>query len=209
MPPPPGEIDTLLTDLERFVHERPRLPPLVQAALLHYQFETIHPFLDGNGRLGRLLIVFFLVARERLPEPLLYLSPYFETHREEYYGALQAVRERGDLDRWLTLFLDGVCAQAIDAVARAERLTDLRERYRSTVAAATRGIANQVAELAMERPVLTSRVVESRLDVSRPAALKALRQLAALGLLTEAAEGPRGQLRWRAHEVLSVLTDEL
>jgi Fic family protein len=208
VPPPPEELDALLTDLERFVHEAPRLPPLVQAALVHHQFETIHPFLDGNGRLGRLLIVFFLVVRDRLPEPLLYLSPYFESHREEYYSALQAVRERGDLDQWLELFLDGVRIQATDAVARAERLTDLREQYRTTVQAATRGVANQVAELALEQPVLTSRVVETRLDVSRPAALKALRQLADLGILIEAAGGPRGQFRWRAHDVLAVLTDE-
>lgn len=208
VPPPPDELAGLLSDLEFFVHEDPRLPPLVQAALVHHQFETIHPFADGNGRLGRLLIVFFLVVRDRLPEPLLYLSPYFESHRERYFDALQGVRERGDFDRWLALFLDGVRTQAIDAITRAERLTDLRERYRVTVQAATRGIANQVAEFALERPVLNSRVVEARLGVSRPAALKALRQLEALGVLAEAGGGPRGQLRWRANEVLQVLTDE-
>jgi len=131
VPPPPGELHVLLTDLERFVHEEPVLPPLVQAALVHYQFETIHPFLDGNGRLGRLLIVFFLVVRGRLPEPLLYLSPYFEARRQQYYDALQGIRERGEFHRWLGLFLDGVRVQAIDAVARAERLADLREHYRS------------------------------------------------------------------------------
>jgi len=208
VPPPPDELDALLTDLELFVHEEPRLPPLAQAALVHYQFETIHPFLDGNGRLGRLLIVFFLVVRDRLPEPLLYLSPYFEAHRQAYYEALQGVRERGDLDGWLALFLDGVRTQATDAVARAEQLTDLRECYRAAVQATTRGIANQVVEIAVEQPVLTARVVETRLGVSRPAALKALRQLAGLGILTESSGGPRGQLRWRAHDVLSVLTDE-
>ena len=209
VPPPPEELADLLSDLERFVHEDPQLPPLVQAALLHYQFETIHPFLDGNGRLGRLLIVFFLVVRGRLPEPLLYLSPYFEARRQAYYDALQGVRQQGDLDQWLGLFLDGVRTQAIDAITRAERLIDLRERYRGEVRAATRGIANQVAELALEQPVLNARVVEDRLGVSRPAALKALRQLADLGILVEAAAGMRGQLRWRAHEILSVLTDEI
>ncbi len=208
VPPPPEELADLLSDLERFIHEDPQLPPLVQAALLHYQFETIHPFLDGNGRLGRLLIVFFLVVRGRLPEPLLYLSPYFEARRQAYYDALQSVRQEGDLDRWLGLFLDGVRTQAIDAITRAERLIDLRERYRGEVRAATRGIANQVAELALEQPVLNARVVEDRLGVSRPAALKALRQLDDLGILVEAAAGMRGQLRWRAHEILSVLTDE-
>ncbi len=208
VPPPPGEVGALLTDLERFIHESPRLPPLVQAALVHYQFETIHPFLDGNGRLGRLLIVFFLVLRDRLPEPLLYLSPYFEAHRDEYYAQLQRVREAGDFDAWLGFFLTGVRVQALDAVTRAERLTDLRERYRAAVRGKTRGMANQVVELALSQPVLTSRVVESRLDASRPAALTALRQLEDLGILSRADEGPRGQFRWRAQEVLGALTEE-
>jgi len=208
VPPPPDELDRLLTDLELFIHETPQTPPLVQAALVHYQFETIHPFLDGNGRLGRLLIVFFLVVRDRLPEPLLYLSPYFEARRPQYYDALQGVRERGAFDDWLKLFLDGVRTQAIDALARAERLTDLREHYRAEVQARTRGIANQLVDLAFEQPVLNTRVVEARLGVSRPAALNALRQLGDVGLLEEVSEGPRGQLRWRAEQVLTVLTDE-
>jgi Fic family protein len=209
VPPPPSELADLLSDLERFVHEEPALPPLVQAALVHYQFETIHPFLDGNGRLGRLLIVFFLVVRDRLPEPLLYLSPYFESRREQYYDALQGVRERGDVDRWLALFLDGVTAQAGDAVRRAERLTDLREHYRETVQERTRGgAANQLVAVAFEQPVLTARLVERRLGMSRPGALKALRQLADLGLLTEVPGGPRGQIRWRADGVLAVLLDD-
>jgi Fic family protein len=106
------------------------------------------------------------------------------------------------------LFLDGVHTQATDAVARAERLTDLRDRYRSAVHAATRGVANQLVELAAEQPVSTTRVVEARLGVSRPAALKALRQLTDLGILTEFSGGPRGQLRWRAHEILAELADE-
>lgn len=209
VPPPPDELGGLMTDLERFIHEEPRLPPLVQAALLHYQFETIHPFLDGNGRLGRLLIVFFLVVRERLPEPLLCLSPYFEERRQEYYGALQGVRERGELDLWLGLFLDGVRVQAIDAVTRAERLVDLRERYRAAVQDTTRGVANQLVEIVIGQPVLNARVTETLLEVSRPAALKALRHLEDLGILTRAAGGPRRQLRWRAPEVIDVLTEEL
>lgn len=208
VPPPPDQLSDLLTDLERFIHEEPRVPPLVQAALVHYQFETIHPFLDGNGRLGRLLVVFFLVTRDRLPAPLLYLSPFFESRREQYYAALQGVRERGDLDDWLGLFLDGVRTQAIDAVTRAERLTDLRERYRAEVQAATRGAANQLVDLAFEQPVLNARTAEQRLGISRPAALTALRQLADLGVITEVSGGPRGQLRWQAHEILAVLTAE-
>jgi cell filamentation protein, protein adenylyltransferase len=205
VPPPPGELARLLSDLERFVHEDPQLPPLVQAALVHYQFETIHPFLDGNGRIGRLLIVFFLVVRDRLPSPLLYLSPFFEARRQAYYDALQGVRQRGELDAWLRLFLDGVQTQANDALARAERLGDLRERYRASVQAMTRGGANRLVDLVFEQPVVNSRTVERRLGLSRPAALNALRQLETLGILGSAAEGPRGQLRWRAQEVLELL----
>lgn len=191
MPPPPDALGTLLDDLELFTHEEPSLPPLIQAALLHYQFETIHPFRDGNGRLGRLLVVFFLVVRDRLPAPLLYISPYFEERRTAYYDALQGVRERGDIDTWLSMFLDAVTTQAIDAVGRAERLTDLREGYRQRVQDATRGSANQLV------------------DITRPSALAALRTLADLQILTEATDGPRRQLRWRAHDVLRVLvTDE-
>ncbi len=208
VPPPPDELSELIDDLESFIHEAPTSPPLVQAALLHYQFETIHPFLDGNGRLGRLLIVFFLIIRDRLPAPLLYISPYFEQRRTEYYNALQGVRERGDIDAWLTMFFNAVSTQAGDAVSRAEQLTDLRERYRDLVQGATRGSANQLVDLAFEQPVLTARTVERRLGITRPPSLAALRTLAQLGILTEAADGPRGQLRWRAHEILEVLVAE-
>jgi Fic family protein len=205
VPPPPGELAGLLSDLERFVHEDPQLPPLVQAALVHYQFETIHPFLDGNGRIGRLLIVFFLVVRDRLPAPLLYLSPFFEGRRQAYYAALQGVRQRGELDSWLRLFLDGVHTQANDALVRAERLSDLRERYRASVQATTRGGANRLVDLVFEQPIVNSRTVERRLGLSRPAALNALRQLESLGILGSDGEGPRGQLRWRAQDVLQLL----
>ena len=208
VPPPPAEVGPLLDDLERFVHDEPKLPPLVQAALLHYQFETIHPFLDGNGRLGRLLIVFFLVVRNRLTEPLLYLSPYFERRRDRYYEALQLVRENGAFDNWLGLFLDAVTTQAADAVNRAERLTDLKERYRAVVREASRGAANRLVDLAFEQPVLTTNVVERRLGITRPAALAALRRLADLAILQPSTTGPRGQLRWQARSILDVLTEE-
>lgn len=181
----------------------------MQAALLHYQFETIHPFLDGNGRLGRLLIVFFLVVRERLPEPLLYLSPYFERRREHYYRALQAVRENGELDGWLALFLDAIAVQAADAVTRAERLTDLREQYRSSVRDVTRGAANQLVDLAFQHPVLTAGLVETQLCISRPAALAALRQIEQLRIVEPGRSALRGQLRWRAPAILEVLTEEV
>ncbi len=208
VPPPPDAIGDLLGDLERFIHDDAPMPPLLEAALVHYQFETIHPFLDGNGRLGRLLIVFLLVLRGRLPAPLLYISPYFEARRDRYYEALQGVRERGDLDSWLETFFDAVTTQATDAVGRAELLIDLRERYRSTVQESTRGSANPLVDLAFEQPVLTARLVQTRLEISRTSALTALRHLDALGILDEASDGPRGQLRWRATMILDVLTED-
>ena len=149
------------------------------------------------------------MVRGRLPEPLLYLSPYFEARRQAYYDALQGVRQQGDLDRWLGLFLDGVRTQAIDAITRAERLIDLRERYRGEVRAATRGIANQVAEL---RPRTAGSERTGRGGSSRrepPGCPEGPATTRDLGILVEAAAGMRGQLRWGAHEILSVLTDEI
>jgi Fic family protein len=209
VPPPPEVMGPLLDDWERFVHDGSDLPPLVEAALLHYQFETIHPFLDGNGRLGRLLIVFFLVLRDRLPHPLLYLSPYFEARRDEYYDRLQGVRERGDIAGWLGFFLRGIDVQATDALHRAERLTDLREDYRARVQEAYRSKAIVLLDLAFEQPILTTRLVERRLEVTRPSSLRLLRQLEELEILVEAPAGLRGQHRWRAPAILDGLASDM
>src|SRR5205814_96999 len=118
VPPPPDMLMDCLSAWEKFLHER-SLPVLVQAALMHVQFEAIHPFLDGNGRVGRLLITLFLVEREVLPTPLLYLSAFFEATRADYYGALQGVHERGEWEDWLVYFLNGVARQSEDALSRA------------------------------------------------------------------------------------------
>ncbi|MDE0652409.1 MAG: Fic family protein [bacterium] len=209
VPPPPEKVGALLSDLERFIHDTPQLPPLVQTALVHYQFETIHPFLDGNGRLGRLLIVFFLIQRGRLQTPLLYLSSYFEAHRDTYYETLQGVRERGDFESWLQFFLRGVEVQAGDAITRSERLMDLREQYRQVVLAESRGAPNALVDLAFQRPFLNGRMVETGLGISRPSALRALERLENLGLLHAAPEGPRRQRRWVAVEVMDILTGEI
>jgi cell filamentation protein, protein adenylyltransferase len=206
VPPPPEELGGLLADWERFANREDSLPILVCAALLHYQFETLHPFLDGNGRLGRLLIIFYLITRGRLPAPLLYLSPYLEVRRDEYFACLQGVRERGDFDTWLRFFLRGVEMQANDAVARAERLLDMRERYRAATARLRSQAANLV-DLVFETPVLTARLIEARASVARPTALRLLGQLAELGILAESSPvGARRQRRWIAREVLDAQT---
>jgi Fic family protein len=205
VPPPPSELPELLSDWERFANEEPELPLLVQNALLHAQFETIHPFLDGNGRLGRLMLVFFLVARSRLPAPLLYLSAYLERNRDAYYAALQALRESGDPLPWIDLFLTSVRTEATDAVDRARQIIELRDRYLE--AAASLGTAHAVAlvDLICENPVVTTRSIENRLGVSRPTALRLLRRMEERGVLSEQEAGARGQRRYVAEDLRAVV----
>lgn len=148
--PSPKRWRKAIADWERFVNGDHQLPPLVACGLLHYQFETIHPFLDGNGRLGRLLLV-FLLQQERLPDPLLYVSPYFEQRRSEYYERLQAVRERDEIQEWLCFFLRAVAVQAGDAADRAERLVDIRERYRRDLAGSRSRVRDVVDPCSLSR----------------------------------------------------------
>jgi cell filamentation protein, protein adenylyltransferase len=208
VPPPPAEVPSLLADWERYAHEQAETPLLVQNALLHYQFETLHPFLDGNGRLGRLLSVFLLVEHGRLPGPLLYLSAYLERDRERYYEALQTIRERGDAMPWVGLFLAAVHSQALDAVARAQRILELRERYRAAASAIPSSKAMALVDLVCETPIVSSRLVEHRLGVTRPTALKLLRQLEEVAILQQGTGGPRGQRRYLAHQLMAVVAED-
>jgi Fic family protein len=206
VPPPPSELPALLSDWGSFAHEEPEMPLLVQNALLHAQFETIHPFLDGNGRLGRLMLVFFLVDRERLPAPLLYLSAYLERNRNTYYATLQTLRETGEAQPWIDLFLASVKTEAVDAVGRARQIVGLRDRYLE--AAASLGTANAitVVDVICENPLVTTSSIESRLDVSRPTALRLLRRLEERGILTEQEAGARGQRRYVAEDLMLLVT---
>jgi Fic family protein len=212
VPPLPRSLPGLLGDWERFANEPVALPVLVQCALLHYQFETIHPFLDGNGRLGRLMIVFFLMAKMRLPAPLLYVSAYLEEERREYYDRLQAVRERGEISEWLRFFLRAIKVQAEDAAERSQRLFDLREQYRSEMAG-TRSRASEVVDLLFENPFVTSRAVQRRLGVTNQGALNLIERLERQGWLRSmgvlrAGRGRRGGLTyWLAPEVFRIIND--
>jgi Fic family protein len=206
VPPPPDEMQIALGDWERFANAKLAMPPLIRCALLHYQFETIHPFLDGNGRLGRLLIVFFLVEQGRLPAPLLYISSFFEQHRQDYYNALQAVRERGRYQEWLQFFIRAVEVQAKDALDRAEKLADLRERYRSDLSSKTRSRAPLVVEELFETPVVTARSISTRLGVSIPGAKKLINFLEAEKILREVPSQPSATKRWFADEILDVIS---
>lgn len=204
VPPPPAEMLTALERLELFLHDD-ALPPLVQIALVHYQFEAIHPFLDGNGRVGRLLISLFLSARELLSQPLLYLSAYFERTRSDYYELLLRVSTHGDWDSWIRYFLEGVRVQATDAVEDAQRIVLLREEYRlRLIEVRARPAAIELLDSLFVNPYVTTREASSLLGVSAPTARAAVGELARLGILTEVS-GRRWGKVYLAQELLSVL----
>ena len=194
VPPPPDEMQIALTDLERFLHKTD-LPLLVQLAFAHYQFEVIHPFLDGNGRIGRLIIPLMLVLRKALPQPLLYLSVYFEQHRSEYYDYLLITSQTGDLMPWLSFFLRGVRSQARDAEERTVRLVELQHRMRNALL--DEGRPNSVVRLAeylFSTPVVSAARVETLLGVTRPTAHAAIEALVERGDLTEVTGRERGRI---------------
>lgn len=194
VPPPPDVMVPALDDLERFLHEHD-LPLLVQLALAHYQFEAIHPFLDGNGRIGRLLIPLMLVSREALPQPLLYLSAFFEQHRSEYYDHLLFTSQKGDLTPWISFFLTGVRRQARDAEERTVRLMELQNELRSDLM--DEGRPNSVVRLAeclFSTPVITAAWVETLLEVTRPTAHAAINALVERGDLAEITGRERGRI---------------
>lgn len=207
VPPPVSEMMETLDQLERFLHADADLPPLVELALIHYQFETIHPFLDGNGRIGRLLISLFLCQQGILTKPLLYLSAFFERHREEYYDRLLDVSQRGAWHEWIAFFLQAVVQQSGDAVRRARRLLDLHQSYyQMSLERRLPPTARQLAELIFMKPVLNARVVQESLKVTYPGAQKAIDALVEQGMLSEITGGKRNRA-YAAGEVLKILEE--
>lgn len=186
IPPPVREMREALNAFEHYLHARSDLPPLVRLALIHYQFEAIHPFLDGNGRVGRLLVSLLLREEKLLDQPILYLSAFFEQHRAEYYARLLAVSQRGDFEAWVTFFLEGVRTQALDATRRAERFYALREDYLAKLKAVKAPpLQYRVVDLLFERIVVSASTVVERLDVTHRAAMMSLRGLKDIGIVTE------------------------
>ena len=209
VPPLAEHLPDLLTDWERFVNEPSEQPALVRCALMHYQFETIHPFLDGNGRIGRLLIGLMLIREERLHLPLLYLSGYLETHRREYYDRLQAVRERGEVQEWLQFFLTAVKHQSLDAVSRARALVELREHYLSQSAGARSQVGTLVGML-FGNPFMTVNRVEKTLSMSNQGARRLVKQAEALGWIREVNSiGQGGATLWASEEILEIIQSPL
>ena len=184
VPPPVPEMLEALEAWDAFLHERGRLPDLVQCAMLHEQFEAIHPFVGGNGRLGRLLITLFLIDRQRLTRPLLYLSAYFEGHRDEYYALLQRVRTNGEWMPWLLFFVNGVRETAERATRQVRALT----RQHELVPTRVKGHALALADELFRTPCMTVPEAQRVLGVTNPTARRAVRELEAKGLLEECAE---------------------
>jgi Fic family protein len=188
VPPPPEEVPNQLGDLERFIHSESDLPLLIQIGLAHAQFETIHPFLDGNGRVGRLLITFLLCERGVLAKPVLYLSHFFKQHRADYYERLQAVRDDGAWEQWLAFFLRGVAEVSGEAAATARRILVLRERHRELITdrlgrAAGNGL--RVLERLFARPLISVREVAELTGVTFAAANSLVARLAEHAVLRE------------------------
>ena len=166
VPPPVVEMDAALNQMETYIHSAGRYPPLIRLGLIHYQFEAIHPFLDGNGRIGRLLISLLLHEWALLPLPLLYLSAYFERQRRDYYDLLLAVSQRGTWNEWLIFFLNGVAEQSRDATKRVKQLQDIQQTWRQTLTTArSSSLALQLADSLFENPVLTIPQAQRRLGV--------------------------------------------
>lgn len=196
VPPPPQVVPEALADLEKFLHDE-RLPALITVGLAHAQFETIHPFLDGNGRVGRLLIAFLLCQRGILHRPVLYLSHYFKRNRAEYYERLQAVRDRGNWEGWLRFFLAGVHEVAQEATDTARRIVDLRERHRQLITqhfGRVTGNALKVLEHLYERPIISVGDIMKLTKVTFPPASSLMQKLVEHGLLTEITGQARNRL---------------
>ena len=205
VPPPVDEMKTALGAMETFIHVDTELPALVRAGLIHYQFEAIHPFLDGNGRVGRLLIMLLLREWGVLSQPLLNLSAYFEHYRQEYYDHLLAVSQHGKWEEWLRFFLRGISAQAQDSVFRMTRLQGIRTRYEELVRADNNPQRmSAVIDFLFSRPILTLRQLESAQDIPYMAAKRYVDKLVAAGVLKETTGYARNRV-FMAYEVFQAL----
>jgi Fic family protein len=187
VPPPHEAVEELISDLEKFIHAGDSLPPLIKIALIHAQFETIHPFLDGNGRIGRLLITFFLCWKGILSSPLLYLSHYLKQNRDEYYQKLLAVRTHGDWEGWLEFFLRGVREVSLEATDTARRIIELKTRLSEIIYSGRKaGVsALRLLDLSFATPLLDVPLVVSKLGLSRQSATQLVDHLQSLGILHE------------------------
>jgi Fic family protein len=205
IPPPPSEIASCLAALEKFLHESD-LPPLITIALAHYQFEAIHPFLDGNGRVGRLLITLFLIERKILPTPLLYLSAFFEASRRDYYDGLRGVSERGAWKDWVEYFLLGVARMSEDALSRAARLNTKLAEWQKGVAGQSTKTPLRVVELLAANPFITAKGCVEKLGVAFTTAQRAIERLERLGIVRQTGIAKRDRV-YCAKSLLDIMEE--
>jgi Fic family protein len=188
VPPPPHEVPQKLAELEKFLHTNTGLPLLIEIGLAHAQFETIHPFLDGNGRIGRLLITFLLCERQVLLKPVLYLSYFFKRYRQQYYEQLQSVRDGGTWEQWLTFFLKGIVEVSGQATDTARRILDLREAHRRAITenlGRAAGNGHRVLEHLYEHPIVSVNEVQSLIATTYPAANDLVARMVDIDILRE------------------------
>lgn len=205
VPPPPHELMNCLGELEKFMHDK-ALPPLVQTALIHYQFEAIHPFLDGNGRVGRLLITLFLVERGILPTPLLYLSAFFEATRRDYYDMLTNIHEHAEWEGWLEYFLNGIARQSEDALSRAERINKKLLEWRKLIADASSKSPSLVIDMIAANPFLTVKGVAKKLNVAFTTAQRSIDRLEKSHILQKGNDAKRDRV-YCAKSILDILEE--
>ncbi|WP_166979153.1 Fic family protein [Paramicrobacterium fandaimingii] len=209
VPPIQEHIGSLLTDWERFANEEPTTTPVARSALLHYQFETIHPFLDGNGRVGRLLIGFGLIHDRVLASPILHIAGYFERHRDEYYARLMGVRQRGEIEEWVSFFAEGVATQADESAQRIRTLVTARERYRRQ-AYGDRSTLPGLIDVIFVNPLVTTSAVMRALEVSQPTASALLRKAEERGWVESLGRrGRGGRGEWIAREIWDAVASPL
>ncbi len=209
VPPPPGHVEECMAQLERFLYDSDNpYPTLIKAVLAHVQFETIHPFLDGNGRIGRLLIAFILHHDKLLSQPLLYLSLYFKQHRSEYYRLLGLVRTEGDWEAWLDFFLEGVEQIASNAVSTAKSLLSLFQQDEQSIQTLGRSASTtlRVFRMLSERPLVTLNLISELTGLSFPAASKSMQQLETLGIVREITGQQRNRV-FAYQQYLSILNE--
>ena len=208
VPPPLLEMNACFSDLEKYIHSDPMEAPLIQCALVHYQFEAIHPFVDGNGRIGRLLITFMLLEKKLLSQPFLYLSDFFEQHRDEYYRLLLTVSQKGDWKAWLTFFLNGVRQQSEDALATIQKLLDLQKQYRE-VATGQRvpKIVNRLIDHLFTGPIVSISQLSKTWKMPFPTVKRGVDYLIEKGILVEITGRKRNRL-FVANEIFNTIMTE-
>jgi Fic family protein len=205
VPPPPENLMDCLADLENFLHDR-SLPPLIHVALCHYQFEAIHPFLDGNGRVGRLLITLLLIEQRILPSPLLYLSAFFEATRDEYYKKLYTVSAKGTWREWLIYFLNGVAVQSEDVLSRSMRINELLNKWKMIVAIGGSSVCVDMVQHLAVNPYFTTNKIAQELGIAYSTAQRGVQKLEEASIIKKTNDNKRDKV-YCATKILKILEE--